>query len=195
MKKVGDHPIRVYKSSMPNHIALLRAINVGGRNLIGMSDLRDLLEGLGFAGAKTLLQSGNVVFRSDRQTGAALERLLEVETEKRFGIAVNYFARTAKEWEAVVARNPFREQAKCDPGHLLVVFLKEAPEAKTVKALQSAIKGPEMVRLDGKHLYAVYPAGVGTSKLTNALIERTLGTRGTGRNWNTILKLAALVRE
>jgi uncharacterized protein (DUF1697 family) len=180
---------------MANYVALLRAINVGGRNLVAMSDLRDLLEGLGFAGTKTLLQSGNLVFQSDRRTGAVLERLLEVETEKRFGIPVDYFARTAEEWEKVIARNPFPKEAKTDPGHLLVVFLKEAPEVKSVKALQSAIKGPEMVRSDGKHLYAVYPAGVGTSKLTNALIKRTLGTRGTGRNWNTILKLATLVRE
>jgi uncharacterized protein (DUF1697 family) len=180
---------------MPNHIALLRAINVGGRNLVAMSDLRDLLERLGFAGAKTLLQSGNLIFQSDQRTGAALERLLEVETEKRFRIPVDYFARTAEEWEKVVARNPFPKEAKTDPGHLLVVFLKEAPEAKNVRALQSAIRGPETVRSDGKQLYVVYPAGVGTSKLTNTLIERTLGSRGTGRNWNTILKLAALVRE
>jgi uncharacterized protein (DUF1697 family) len=180
---------------MPNHIALLRAINVGGRNVVAMSDLRDLLEGLGFAGAKTLLQSGNLVFQSDRQTGAALERLLEVETEKRFGIAVDYFARTAEEWETVVARNPFPKEAKSDPGHLLVVFLKEAPDPKRVKALQSAIKGPETVRSVGKQLYVAYPEGIGTSKLTNTLIERTLASRGTGRNWNTILKLATLVRE
>jgi uncharacterized protein (DUF1697 family) len=180
---------------MPNHIALLRAINVGGRNLIGMSNLREFLEGLGFAGAKTLLQSGNAVFRGDRQSSVALERLLEVETEKRFRIAVDYFVRTAKEWETVIARNPFPEEAKIDPAHLLVMFLKEAPEAKSVNALQSAIKGPEKVRSDGKHLYAIYPDGVGKSKLTNTVIERTLGTRGTGRNWNTILKLAALVRE
>jgi uncharacterized protein (DUF1697 family) len=160
-----------------------------------MSDLRDLLDGLGFAGAKTLLQSGNLVFPSNRKTGAVLERLLEVETQKRFGIPVDYFVRSGEEWDEVLARNPFPKEAKTDPGHLLVVFLKEAPEAKSVKALQSAIKGPETVRSDGKHLYAVYPAGVGTSKLTNALIERTLGSRGTGRNWNTILKLATLVRE
>src|ERR1700676_4670464 len=99
---------------MPNHIALLRAINVGGRNLVAMSELRDLLEGLRFAGAKTLLQSGNLVLPSDRRTGAALERLLEVETEKRFGVTVDYFARTAEEWEEVVARNPFPKEAKSD---------------------------------------------------------------------------------
>jgi len=64
-----------------------------------------------------------------------------------------------------------------------------------VTALKAAIRGPELVRAQGKQLYLIYPAGIGRSKLTAALIEKHLGTRGTGRNWNTVLKLAALVRE
>ena len=70
----------------------------------------------------------------------------------------------------------------------------EGTDAQRVKALQAAIKGPEIVRSDGAQLYITYPAGIGDSKLTNALIEKTLGTRGTGRNWNTVLKLAALMQ-
>jgi uncharacterized protein (DUF1697 family) len=73
--------------------------------------------------------------------------------------------------------------------------LKKAAGAKEVDELTAAIKGPEIVRSDGKQLYIFYPAGIGQSKLTNALIERKLGTRGTARNWNTVLKLAALTRE
>jgi len=178
--------------AMPTHIALLRAINVGGRNLVAMSDLRDLLEALGFAGARSLLQSGNLVFQSKRRDGDKLERLLEVETEKRFKISIAYFVRSADEWQALVARNPFPEEAQRDPGHLVVQLLKNAPQAQHLKALQAAIQGPEIVRLDGKQLYVVYPAGIGTSKLTNKLIEQKLGTRGTARNWNTVLKLAEL---
>ena len=177
---------------MAMHMALLRGINVGGRNLVAMSDLRDLFATLGFPGAKTLLQSGNVVFQSDRQTGAPLERLLEAETAERLGVAADYLVRSAGEWKTMVAGNPFPEEAKADPSHLVVVFLKKAPEAKDVQALQAAIQGPERVGAVGKHLYAVYPAGIGRSKLTLPLIEKKLGTRGTGRNWNTVLKLAAL---
>lgn len=180
---------------MAVHIALLRAINVGGRNQIAMSDLRDLLAALGFGGAKSLLQSGNLVFQSDRQTGATLERLLEVETEKRFGFATDYLVRTAAEWQTLIASNPFPQEAEDDPGHLVVVCLKKAPNAKDVEALQAAITGPEKARCDGKQLYVVYPAGIGRSKLTIARIERKLGTRSTGRNWNTVLKLAGLARE
>ena len=180
---------------MPIHIALLRAINVGGRNKVAMSDLRDLLGKLGFAGVRSLLQSGNLVFESDRQSGADLEHLLEIETEKRLAASVDYLVRTADELKKIVARNPFPDEAKRDPSHLVVIFMKKAPASNDVKALQAAIKGPEIVQAHGKQLYTVYPAGIGESKLTNALIEKKLGTRGTGRNWNTVLKLAAMTAE
>jgi len=180
---------------MPTYIALLRAINVGGRTRVPMSDLRDLLGALGFARVKSLLQSGNLLFQSSRRTDAALERLLERETEKRLGVSVDYFVRTADELQTIIARNPFPHAAERDPSHLVVLVLKDAAQAKDVKALQAAIQGPEIIRADGKQLYLVYPAGIGQSKLTNALIERKLRLRGTGRNWNTVLKLAAVSQE
>jgi uncharacterized protein (DUF1697 family) len=179
---------------MPVQVALLRAINVGGHNRIVMSELRELFEQLGFAGVQTLLQSGNVVFRGDRLKGAGLERLLEAETEKRLDVAVDFVVRTAAEWAAVVQRNPFPKEAKNDPGQLLVLFLKKAPPATNVKALQAAIQGPEIVQARGKELYIVYPLGQGRSKLTTALVERELDTRGTGRGWNTVVKIAALAQ-
>jgi uncharacterized protein (DUF1697 family) len=178
---------------MPMHIALLRGINVGGRNMIAMSDLRNFLGALGFVGAKSLLQSGNLVFESKR-TGAALERLLEAETKKRLDVSVDYFVRSAAEWEIIISRNPFPGEALLDPSHLLVMLLKNEPEAADAEALQAALKGPETVRADGKQLYMVYPEGIARSKLTNTLIEKKLKSRGTARNWNTVLKLAALTR-
>jgi len=180
---------------MMAHIALLRGINVGGHKAVAMSDLRDLLAGLGFDGARSLLQSGNLIFRSDAQTGAGLERLLETEAGKRLGLHADFFIRSAKEWREVVARNPFRKEAERDPGHLVVMFLKAAPNAKDVKEVQVGIVGPEIVRADGRHLYIVYPDGIGKSRLTNAFIEKKLGIRVTARNWNTVLKLNALAGE
>jgi uncharacterized protein (DUF1697 family) len=172
---------------MSCQIALLRAINVGGHNLIAMSDLRKLCEALGLTEAKTLLQSGNLVFKCDRHTGAALESLLEKETAKRLGVTPDYLVRSAAELQQVVDRNPFPKAAKDDPGHLLV--LKAAPPASHVDALRAAIKGRETIQSDGKQLYIIYPDGVGRSKLTGTLIEKKLDTRGTARNWNTVLKL------
>ena len=177
---------------MINHIALLRGINVGGHKQVSMADLRDLLTRLGFADVRSLLQSGNLVLGATGRTAAQLERTLEVEAEKRLGLKTDFFVRTAKEWKDVVAHNPFPKEAERDPGHLVVMFLKDAPSATPVKALQQAITGPEVVAAAGKHLYIVYPDGIGRSRLTNAVIDKQLGTRGTGRNWNTVLKLAAL---
>jgi uncharacterized protein (DUF1697 family) len=180
---------------MTIHIALLRAINVGGRKPIIMAELRDLLTELGFVGARSLLQTGNLVFRSIAQTGTDLERLLEEEAAKRLDLHTDILVRTAKEWKAIVANNPFRDEAKRDPAHLVVMFLKRAPSAKDVEALQAAITGPEIVSAGGRQAYIVYPAGIGRSRLTNTLVEKMFGTRGTARNWNTVLKLASLAED
>ena len=92
----------------------------------------------------------------------------------------------------MIAANPFGAEAKRDPSHLLVLALKQTVDRKTVAALQQAIVGREVVQAGGHHAYVVYPDGIGRSRLTSALIEKALGTRTTGRNWNTVLKLDAL---
>lgn len=177
---------------MTTYLALLRGINVAGHKIVAMADLREMLAGMGFADAQSLLQSGNLAFRSEKRPGADLEQLLETEAERRLGLRTDFFVRTAAEWAAVVAHNPFPAEAERDPGRLLVMFLKRAPAAKAVAALQAAINGPELVRARGREAYLVYPNGVGRSPVTTALIDKTLGTRGTGRNWNTVRKLNAL---
>jgi uncharacterized protein (DUF1697 family) len=180
---------------MTIQIALIRGINVGGHQAVAMSDLRDLLTQLGFDGSRSLLQSGNLIFRCSARIGAELESLLKMEAEKRLGLRADFLIRNAKEWGQVVARNPFRKEAERDPSHLVVMFLKSAADAKDVKAVQAAIVGRETIRADGRQLYIVYPDGIGKSRLTNALIEKKLGIRGTARNWNTVLKIAALAEE
>src|SRR5262245_20317626 len=115
---------------MAVQIALLRAINVAGHNCVSMSDLRDLLTALRFTNVKSLLQSGNLIFSTDRSTGTALESLLEKETAKRLEVSTDYLIRTAAEWKKAVARNPFPKEAISDPGHLVLMFLKTAPKAK-----------------------------------------------------------------
>ena len=175
-----------------NYIGLLRAVNLAGRNTVGMADLRDLLTELGLQGVRSLLQSGNVVFQSRGRTTAQLERMLEEAAAKRLGLKTDFFVRTPAELAAVVAGNPFRREAAEDPGHLLVVFLKRAPSSEKAAGLQRTIRGREVARVEGRHAFIVYPDGVGRSRLTGAVIEKALATRGTGRNWNTVLKLQAL---
>ncbi len=179
---------------MTVHVGLLRAVNVGGRKL-AMADLRAMFAALELADARTLLQSGNIVFRSASKTGVALESLLEKETEKRLGLKADYLVRGAREWQAIIVANPFPREAKDDPAHLVAMPLKAAPTKAQMAGLEAAIKGRERVWANGRELYIVYPDGIGRSKLTIALIERKLETRGTARNWNTVLKLQAMLEE
>jgi len=174
------------------HVALLRAVNVGGRGKVAMADLRLMLTDLGFEDPRSLLQSGNLVFRSEA-TGAELEAQLKQETQARLGLETYFLVRTADEWAAIVAANPFANAARDDPGHLMVMPLTSAPGAAELEGLRAWIPGREAIEAVGRELFITYPDGAGESKLTNAVIERRLGVRGTARNWNTVGKIAALL--
>jgi uncharacterized protein (DUF1697 family) len=174
---------------MTRYVALLRAVNLAGKNSVAMADLRAWIEELGFSTPRTLLNSGNAVFDGRDQATAKIEARLEAESRKRFKFDIVFVVRSADEVVRAVERNPFQKEAAADPGRFVVVFLKGPAVAPKVKALQAAIAGREVVRGDGSHLYAVYPDGQGRSKLTAAVIERAIGVAGTARNWNTVLKL------
>ncbi len=175
-----------------SYAALLRAVNLGSHNKVAMGDLRELLADLGFEAPRSLLQSGNLVFRAAGKNPASLERLLERETERRLGLRTKCFVRTGSELRRVIAANPFTEEAAADPSHLLVVFHKGRVPSAGLAALRQAITGCERVAASGREAYLVYPDGIGRSRVTPSLIEKSLGGRGTGRNWNTVLKLASL---
>lgn len=180
---------------MTSCVALGRGINVGGRNLVAMAELRRLGERLGLEDVRTLLQSGNLVFRTRASDSEALEGRLELEAAKRLGLRQPaFFVRTADEWASLVKANPFPAQAERDPARLLAVLLKQAPRPAAVAALREAIRGAEQVEARGRVAYFCYPDGVGRSKLTPAIVEKHLAGPGTARNWNTVLKLLALVR-
>jgi uncharacterized protein (DUF1697 family) len=158
-----------------------------------MTNLRNFLTELGFDNVRSVLQSGNLVFESRSRFGAELERFLEMEAVKRLALESDFHVRTVEEWKGVIRQNPFRKEAERDPKHLIVLFLKNAPSAKSVTALQADITGPEVVKAKGKQAYIFYPDGIGRSKLTSAMIEKRLG-RGTGRNWDTVLKLDVIAK-
>lgn len=176
-------------------IALLRAVNVAGRNSVAMSALREAMENAGLKNVRTLLQSGNALFESRATSGSVLETRLEAAAHTRFGFQIDFMVRSSADWERAVSANPFAEAATKDPGHLVLLCLKKAPHAADVRRLEAAITGREKVAVKGADLFAVYPDGIGRSKLTTALVERTLDTRCTGRNWNTVLKLRDLAKE
>jgi uncharacterized protein (DUF1697 family) len=176
-------------------VALLRAVNLAGRNAVSMAALRSIAEEAGFQSVKTLLQSGNLVFRAPETSPPELETTLERRLKAGLGLTTDIMVRSGPELHAIVAANPFPDAARDDPGHLVVNFLKQSPPEEAVQALREANKGPEIIHARGRELYIVYPEGIGRSKLTGALMDSKLKTRGTGRNWNTVLKLADMARD
>jgi uncharacterized protein (DUF1697 family) len=99
--------------------------------------------------------------------------------------------RTAAELRDAIDANPLKAEAKKDPSRMIVSFFREPLDKAAVKAAQAAIVGPEIVRCDGRHLYMYYPDGQANSK-AGAVVGKILRVQGTARNWNTVLKLAAL---
>jgi len=180
---------------MATYIGLLRAINLGSYNKVSMADLKALLADLGMTNPQSLLQSGNLVFGTAARATGPLETLLETSAATQLGLRTDFFVRTGAEWRQAIADNPFPKEARLDPGHTVLMCLKDAPSPAAVKALQDAIQGREVVTAKGRHAYFLYPDGMGRSKLTIKVIEKKLGTTGTARNWNTVLKLGALTEK
>lgn len=160
-----------------------------------MGDLRALAASLGYGNVRSFLQTGNLVFDSEEERPVTVEHRLARAVGRQLGVETEFFVRTSPEWAAVIEANPLTEEAVRDPRHLVVVFLKESPSATAVKALRSAVTGPEAVEVVGRQAYIAYPEGIAESRLTLSRIERALGTPGTGRNWNTIRRLAAHATE
>ena len=178
---------------MKTHLALLRGINVGGNRKLPMADLRAFVEELGFQEARTLLQSGNLVFRSDGQRDdPTLETFLEAEAATRLGLNTAFILRTPAEWAEVITRNPFPEAAANDPGRLLVMFFREPPTPDAIQALRAVATLSERIHPDGCQLYASFPAGIGDSKAATVLMSPRFSKHATGRNWNTVLKLGSM---
>jgi len=171
---------------MTTWIAFLRAINVGGNNLIKMSDLRDLLAGLGLEDVKTHLQSGNAVFNARSKDRKKLAGEISDAIHQAHGHRPEVILRTPDELRRALDRVPF--DASANPSLVLINFLADAADPEGAKDL-AAYEGPEVVAVHGSEVYIHYPEGIGRSKLNRVPMEKMLGTRGTARNLNTVRKL------
>ena len=172
------------------YVALLRAVNLGGRNAVPMAGLRSLLSSLGHADVATYIQSGNAVFASARPSSAVAAEL-EERIELAFGARVDVLLRTPAELAGVVAQNPFLPE-ETDASRLYVVFLASGPPQAAVASLDPDRSPPDELAVRGRHVYLRLPNGAGRTKLTLDYVERRLGTRGTARNWRTVMKLLEL---
>jgi len=176
---------------MPRRLALLRAVNVGGRKL-PMAELRALCGELGWRDVETYIQSGNVVFDADGGD-AALEAALENAIADRFGFEAPAMIRTAAEWRAILKANPFPQEAEADPSRVFLGIAKREIAAGAEKKIEAKAAAGERATQAGGALWLHYPQGAGTSKLTPALIDRAAGSPVTARNWRTATTLAEML--
>ncbi len=176
---------------MPVVISMLRGVNVGGHNKIKMDALRALYESLKFTGCQTHIQSGNVIFKTTERNLSKLTSQIQTAIERSFGFRPDVILRTADELRDVIARNPFAKRRGIEPGKLLVTFLASDPAPEARDNLLKLKPDPEELHIDGRELYIYFPDGMGRSKLW-PLIERTLKVSGTGRNWNSVIKMLAI---
>lgn len=179
---------------MPTWIALLRAINVGGRNMVSMPQLRKVLEADGFADVRTYVQSGNIVVRSSRRSANSVGKQIGGLIEREFGLTVPVVMRTPEQLAEVIDANPFPAAAVERPKLVHVTFLDADPDADGVDAIHSDDLTRDVCRVVGRQLYVDYVDGVHGSKLTLTYFSRRLGVDGTARNWRTVLALADLCR-
>ena len=178
---------------MSLHIALLRSVNAAGGRLITADELTGLLTDLGHTEVRMGPKVGDLVFESGERTGTELQTQIETGLMTRLGLRTDVYVRTAEAWRALIAANPFPDFAETDPGWLMTLFCKDTPDKKAMGALRAAIRGTEQARAESRQIYAIYPDGLGGSKLTNSLVEKTLGTRVTGRTWTAVLALAEML--
>jgi uncharacterized protein (DUF1697 family) len=178
---------------MPTFVALLRGINVGSARKVPMAALRELCLERGFVRPETYIQSGNLIV--DAETDAnGLQILLEQAVKKQFGFSVDVVVRTANAWEKYLFANPFANEADISPKRLHLYLSRDRLFSGAVKILEQRAQGGERIRAAGSALWIDYGAGgVARSKLAPTLIDKACGSPTTGRNWNTVLKLQAML--
>jgi uncharacterized protein (DUF1697 family) len=169
---------------MAVHIALLRGINVGGKSVLKMADLRDICESVGCTDVFTYIQSGNVVFSHATTSADTVAKALQQALANATGRDIPVMVRSRAHFQRIVDKNPYPKAA---PKTLHVAFLAAAPEAAKIKAFDREKYAPEEFLVVGREAYLHLPNGVGTSKLVPALTPKL--PAATLRNWNTVQRL------
>lgn len=167
---------------MPTYVALLRGINVGGRRKIAMSHLRATFAALGYAEARTYLQSGNVVFTAKTGSVAKVRSAVELRLDHDYGFDVKVILRTRAELATTLKNNPYGADA-------YITFLDRAPDRARVKAIDATRYAPDEFAVHGREVFVRCPNGYGRTKINNTFFERALAADATTRNYKTVTTL------
>ena len=175
------------------YVALMRGINVGGKNKLPMKDLAAIFTGLGCRNVRTYIQSGNVVFDAPAEVARKLASQVAANINKQFGLTVPVVLRDGEEMARVITGNPFLATG-LDEKSLHVMFLADRPTPNAVAELDHNRSAPDEFQVVGREIYLHLPNGAGNSKLTNVYFDSKLGTISTARNWATTLALFEMIK-
>lgn len=178
---------------MNRKIAILRGINVGGKRKILMTDLKSMCEKLEMEDVITYIQSGNLIFNSDKPN-SELENDLEKAITEKYGFNVPVIVRTKKELENSINNNPFFHE-NTDIKELHLTFLKEKPNKENIEQTETFNYEPDKFKIEDKDVFIFCAGKYHKSKLTNNFFERQLNVGATTRNWKTVLKLSELSKN
>ncbi len=173
------------------YIALLRGINVGGRNKLPMKSLVAIFQRAGCAEVRTYIQSGNVVYKAPKEVAAGVPSAVSGAIEKTLSLKVPVVTRTAAELSRIVASNPFMTTG-VDTKALHIAFLSETPAEARLAGLDPDRSPPDTFRLQGREIYLFCPNGLARTRLTNDYFDKTLSLTSTIRNWNTVQRLQVM---
>lgn len=172
-----------------NYIALLRGVNVGGKNKLKMVDLSQELIRQGFIDVKTYIQSGNILFKSDLKDCIVLAKQIENIIEQSFGLSIPVVVKSHKDLTAILNEIPFDEEYMQNSKKLYYSFLFGLPDKELLAKLNRLTFHPDQFKCKEDVIYLYYDNGSGRSKMATTAFERNLKLIATTRNWNTVNKL------
>ena len=180
---------------MNTFIALLRGINVSGKNKIKMTELKQLFLDIGFREITTYIQSGNVIFSSEEIDTSKIENKLVTEVKNIFGHSIKVLVLKKEELETAFKSNPFINGTDYDFKKTCATFLNKTPSEEGIEKVRALAAKDELLIFKNKTVYIYCPDGFGRTKLSNSNIENKLKVSATSRNWNTVTKLVELSNQ
>jgi uncharacterized protein (DUF1697 family) len=171
---------------METYIALLRGINVSGHKMMKMEELKKVLQSLNFTNIRSYIQSGNILFETEKADSIFLEKQIGEIIFKNFGFPVPVVIRNRQELEKIHEKNPFLGKRNEPVEKLHVTFLAKEPDPVNLKKIEGSLFFPDEFVISGSEVYLFCPNGYGRTKLTNTFFETNLKLSATTRNWNTV---------
>jgi uncharacterized protein (DUF1697 family) len=181
---------------MKTYISFLRGVNMTGHNPIKMTDLSALYKELGFTDAKTYIQSGNVIFSSEDESGLSdIAIRIEKAIYERFTHTVPVMIRTIEEVRSIISVNPFLDEENFEPSKMAVIFLCEKATEDQINKVVNIDYPPDKYKISGKEIFIYCPNGFGRTKLYTNFFEKKMGVTGTARNWKTITTILNIAEK